>query len=420
MQIFLTKVRMINCQSMEDITMEFTNGINIIAGDNSFGKSIFMKMLRLTVFPQEYNSSDRSNIIRYGKDHASIQYFFSDGSDCIVNIYSNKSIYMMRDPQISDSYVSDVTPFPRLINSLSILVDEQERFLPNVFNASKELFLVDSNSRANERLLRASCYNEDLDNLKIMVSDKADYYKEMESDLRNILANYTYNMGDQVYRDTSDWERLIEFSELLVNQLEDCQYIDGLLSSYVTCIPSGKLSVEDSLILLDILDIMLLLDSVTLLDDEYNNTIKDLSNLTGILQLVFDLSLDSSIDVQLIDDLSSMLDLLDLISQFEDESFTEIKDLYELFSIIELLDCIQVVVDYELPIILAEFSGILKEINNLLEDYSSSLRTWNSANAEVAKCEKQMKSFNNIVKCGVYGEVFYIDGQCIPVDNRLT
>lgn len=420
MKVFLDKVRLQNCQSMEDVTLEFVNGINIIAGDNSYGKSIFMKVLRLTVFPEEYNQSARNDIIRYGKDFAQVHYFFSDGMDCIVKIYRNKSIYMLHDANISQDYLTDVVPFGRLKNALSVIADDQEKFLVNVFNAGQELFLVKSDSRTNERLIRASCYDEELEQLKTLVTDKAQLYKDEESELKGILYNYMLSMGDQQYKDTTELERLLEISDVLIKSLTGLVEMNDLFDSLIPYENIGGLNIDDCMTLLTVHEVYNLLEQVQHVDEVQQSVLDAAYNVLPVLDDVEKLMEVDYAQESVLISLSGCLPILTGIGELQEDNYELLDSLHKVFEVLNLIDNIAEEVDYDLPVMLADVRSTLMKLNNLLNDYTANLSAWVSANDEAKRLNRKMKEYNGLVSCQIYGEVFFIDGKCVPADNRLT
>ena len=84
----LEAVRFINCQSFEDVTLKFaTDKVNILIADNSTGKSILFKMLKVTANPDYFTVKQRNLLIRRGADSASMICAFSDGSIGITSIF---------------------------------------------------------------------------------------------------------------------------------------------------------------------------------------------------------------------------------------------------------------------------------------------------------------------------------------------
>lgn len=94
----LLEARFINCQSMRDLTMHFaTDKLNVIAADNSVGKSVLFKMLKVTANPKTLATiEERRQLIRYGEQYAGFICAFDDGSIGATLVYPNKVIYKYR------------------------------------------------------------------------------------------------------------------------------------------------------------------------------------------------------------------------------------------------------------------------------------------------------------------------------------
>ena len=76
----IKQIRLVNCQSLEDITFNFaTDKLNVLVADNSTGKSVLFKMLKVTANPDVFPAKKRSQLIRRGAESAIMACLFDTG-----------------------------------------------------------------------------------------------------------------------------------------------------------------------------------------------------------------------------------------------------------------------------------------------------------------------------------------------------
>lgn len=69
----IAQVNMKDCQSWKDGGFSLASDrVNVIVADNGTGKSVFMKMLKITACPKYFSREERSSLIRWGAIFAQI------------------------------------------------------------------------------------------------------------------------------------------------------------------------------------------------------------------------------------------------------------------------------------------------------------------------------------------------------------
>lgn len=393
--VYLTRIKFNNCQSIVDGEFEFTSGINIIRGDNSYGKSVLMKMIRVAALPNALDKDDRRDFITYGKTSATIHYYFSDKTDAIVEINLDKVIYSMRDLNVSSSYVQSLTPFQRLLDNLSLIIDEETRFIPNLMNGAKDLFFIDSNTVANERLQRASCEHEGLRNHKEFLTRLEHEYKEKEQLAYNHYVKLSFELQGFQIEDTYVREMALLVCEdavfLLDKTLELQENMDRLVPPL-----SPLYNVEDMLGLLGYLDELQGINEILYIDGHQNDVRASLESIIDIYQLLEEVQLVAEVNgniLYLVDELTAVEGLL-----------TECKIVKDVTPVLDALD----------------LKMRLMEIVNLLAGYSESSEKAISSRYTLELLEHTMKEYKGTVQCPIYGEVFVENGKCLHDNNRFA
>lgn len=76
----ILRLRLENFRNFEDTTLDFTDGINILAGNNAQGKTNCIEAIYFCTCLKSYRVKREEQLIRFGKENASITLDFSVGS----------------------------------------------------------------------------------------------------------------------------------------------------------------------------------------------------------------------------------------------------------------------------------------------------------------------------------------------------
>lgn len=162
----ITQIRLINCQAFVDSTFNLaTDKLNVIIARNGTGKSILLKMLKITASPSFYSAKKRKKLIRLGADSAMIMFAFSDGAIGYTRVFPTRVLYGFKAPGEQGVRLS-VEPPEELVKEVDLLVNQAGKFVANIIDTDQNLLLVDSDSKSNSELLRLLVTNEDLSNLR--------------------------------------------------------------------------------------------------------------------------------------------------------------------------------------------------------------------------------------------------------------
>lgn len=225
----LKAIRMINCQSWLDETIELaTDRINLFIADNSEGKSVFFKMLKVTVCKDYYNRKIQETFIRDGKNFACIMYLFDDGSVASVKIFHNKTVYYYAED--GKTFVQSDSPFPEVIFKLGVLVDQTTSFIANIIDMDSPLLLVDSNNKQNYNLVKLLTNHEGLNELEekinLLIKQFGDNLSDLGfklTDYNSLLNKYTYYDIDSMEKSVNQAEKVYDLFCKLVDLIDICE-----------------------------------------------------------------------------------------------------------------------------------------------------------------------------------------------------
>lgn len=167
----IAQIRMINCQSWEDGTFKLARDrLNVIIADNGTGKSVLMRMLKITACPKVFSRDEQPKLIRWGSPFARIAFGFYDGAIGITDVYPNSVIYRYKFPNTKE-WVVTKTPLPEYLQNIGLVADAKNNFIANIIDMDQDLVLVAPKLKSNYDLMRMLVYCEDLENTKLKISD---------------------------------------------------------------------------------------------------------------------------------------------------------------------------------------------------------------------------------------------------------
>lgn len=160
-------IQLVNCQSWQNGSFTLSRDkINVIIAKNDTGKSVLMKMLKVSVSPKFFPPKKRKKLIRWGKPDARAYYRFTDGALAVVIVQQNaKVIYGFKEPD-ADKLTMTIEPPARLVEELGMMVNSDGTFIANIIDTDQNLMLVDSDSKATCEFISMMCNNATLDEYK--------------------------------------------------------------------------------------------------------------------------------------------------------------------------------------------------------------------------------------------------------------
>lgn len=218
-------VRLIGCQSWEDNTISFsTDFMNVLIADNSSGKSVFFKMLKITACPNYFTPKEQKKLIRYGCDKAVIMYEFVDGSIGICSVFPTQVIYMYAED--GKNFIKSQEPIEEMVIKTG-LVHNSDKFIANLIDMDQPLLLVDSNMYENYELIKMLTESVELNEIKEKIQLNIDEFEENRKKVKFTLFDLEKVLAGTEYKDINKMESQIGFAE---NQFELLFRLDDYLS----------------------------------------------------------------------------------------------------------------------------------------------------------------------------------------------
>lgn len=402
-RVRLRYIRMINCQSWQDAHITLVDGLNAIRSDgNNVGKSVVMKLLRLSTCPTALPKGERESLIRVGAECGEVHYGFNDGSAGVVRVFKQRIIYLYTDDINSGDFIqTEGKPHPKLVEKLGIIVDVERGFLANFIDSEQPMLLVDSDPRLNYNLARVLTEHPTLNRLIENFREKIPVYKrhlvtiEGKVDrLENNKQGLTYVDEDRMSKDLEIKEILLDSFLKVIDLLELAEDVERDLEGdkEINLEPFktlGDFLVEnEELIAMDIEDLETKPISKSLVT--LGNFLEQNSDLLDIDMNELE---EKEIDKGLVNIGAKFLELNEIVEGVEFEGFEDTKKVEDLLQ-------------------LNKFMIDLDDI------FQNSIRCFNLM-VEMEKIQENIDELNSIsfdgeiFDCPVHGKIQYLEGKCV-------
>lgn len=391
----LRQMRIRNFQSIEDVTYNFTDGLNVIVAPNNTGKSIINKIIELLVNFKSIRSDDVKQYITFGKPKSDI--FISDEQNAYwVEIYPKKINYYKLENS-SFIFIGNELPIG-LINALSLLICEGN-FVGNLITSNHSKLLVDSSADINNQILSLIARDDHAENI---LEECEERMSVMNSNLRTLRANRallekeisTIAVEDTTYREEA-LKRvfgLTEFVEELIGLNE--------ATDNIKC--SGKLVNK-----LD--EILGLCSDIEMFNYKFDSLrpSKDVRDLSK--------------EFRIAEELESFISKLNVISN-NTKMITEIKevtmnnDFLGLVSKLEILKSnLDKTVKYKpLNPSMLKACEEMSKLTEVFNDYSNKAKSLNQSKLELKKLKEEIDSYGGeVYDCPIYGTIKFVNEECI-------
>lgn len=213
----LRQFRIKNFQSVQDLTYNFSNGLNVIIGENNTGKSVLNKAIEVLVNFKSLKASDVEQYITFGKPKSDL--IITGDSGCYwVEIYPRKINYYSLENG-SFVFVGNELP-PGLIKGLDLLICDGN-FVGNLITSNHSKLLVDSSSNINNQILSLIARDDSAENI---LEECEERLSTMNSNLRTLRVNRSAIEGELStieVEDTTLKEEALSRVFLLTNFVEE-------------------------------------------------------------------------------------------------------------------------------------------------------------------------------------------------------
>lgn len=424
---YLLAVQLLNCQSHENTVYEFAvDKINIIKAPNNTGKSVLFKMLAITVDPKSIPVEKRKQLISYGTQSARVGYSFSDGTMGYCEVWPSQVIYYWRDVG-EEQFVTSYVPPEELIWRLSVLADEKEHSIANLIDNDQNLLLVDSDEKANHKLLKIVTENERLNTLKETLTKKYNDYTDISANLNSKLRLVEYQMENLSKIDVNKLQHEIRELEALYNvtySITDMLAELDVISS--SCVKKREFTSLFKLIsvLTKIIKLRETLDKIQISKRVTAESIQLTETIIMLVKSIRDVNSIIPVDTERLINTLKLLSALEALNptnlipqknehNLKSKVLLSIEDFHSMLEhikgiavqdtgVLQALDFIPVIQQLTQIEMLVQSLAHLKVLNNSLE-------------SSIAESVSMLQANNAIVECGVYGKAIFDGKECSPL-----
>lgn len=387
----ITNIRLVNCQSWSDCTIDLSKGFNVIVAPNNTGKSVLFKILKITASPNFYKAKKRRKLIRWGCTDAKALYAFDSGAQAVVIIQPNNVIYGYRET-CDAKWRMTYEPAPELIKEIGLLVNNKGNFIANIIDTDQDLLLVDSDAKGTYEFIDLLCNDAQLMTCK----EKLIYLQNaMNSDYTNALCmnlDYADELKKYAYVDV----------ESLENSLSVTQVVNDSLFKFI-----------------DIANLVKITEPLSASWLDFDSLLKECS----ILQSLESLDLGSTTVPNYDSDLECMISLLETLENIKlaDLSIPEEPIGSEELFILECFETLnlQSVFTGSAPVNIEGCDTL-----ETLELISSAVASLEEQSKKACAIQNEINLLNNeflnsgeIHSCDIFKKVVYDGNSCIPVEE---
>lgn len=210
----LYSVRMVNVQSVNDITFEFSNGLNVLVAENNTGKSVLFKIMALLPEIHKTTRDERRQYITFGRTKSDIYFYCSTGFYWLELTLDRVNFYGGDTPQ-SIEFLGNELPIG-LRQGLSLLVCEGG-LVANLITEDQSKFLVESDSRVNYSIFKLMTTDE---NSEKLIDGCEEKIKVLTRDIRIAEATKEYvtkELGNKSKVDVAQQEYILNMTKPLID-----------------------------------------------------------------------------------------------------------------------------------------------------------------------------------------------------------
>lgn len=415
----IKSIRLINCQSWEDCTIHLASDrLNAIQAKNNVGKSVLIKMLKVSASPNFFKAKKRKKLIRWGAEDARAHYVFTDGVEALVIVQPTRVIYGILEDK-EQGVILSATPPKRLIQELGMLVNSDGSFIANIIDTDQNLLLVDADSKSTCEFIQMLCNCAEVDEYIFRITEEQKVGRESAMSVGSKLADINEEIDSIKYMDVGKLEDDLNSLQLVndgLGKLLDCAYslervenalveykdYDRLLTLTNTAIVFERLN-PNALVVesfnqtaLTICDALLNLEKISM--NQLLHNMKQLPNLLAVTAL-------------------EMLESIPISGIFCEEHKYSV-GLGEVLVLLNTLNLTNLQIPKK-PIELATVNGltILEDgLNSMINmhTYSSDAKLLQS---EIDSLCKKLQESGAIFECQIYGKVIYDGKECVPCDT---
>lgn len=221
----ISKLKLLNFRNYESLNLKFSNGLNIIYGDNGSGKSNLVEAIYLLALTKSFRISNDKNLIQKGKEKTIIE-----GQIDKVNDYTNYKVIISQDGkkvEIDNNKMNKISDYVTKIQVI-IFYPRDTELINNAPSERRKLLNIEISQIFKEYMILLSNYN------KILKQRNA-YLKQL----------YLYGNASREYLDILT-KKLLEYGKKIHKyRLEFIENINqNITDVYRNIFGSGNLKIK--------------------------------------------------------------------------------------------------------------------------------------------------------------------------------
>lgn len=416
MGVYIKQIRLKNFQSWKDLTINLSDGFNVIrSDDNSAGKSVVMKAIKVTLCPNIFSNSERKKLIRDFTEYAEALFLYSDGTITMTRVLPNSTLHYYHDK--NGWRQQQGLPFPETVEKIGGIVDYNTNLIANLLDSDQPLLLINSNDKTNHSLIELITHHEELNKIIPIFKEKYSSFNDKRVEFNFVVKQLEKQVESAQYVNIDKMQKDIDKADVLIDFLDDIINCYKLVDNSINFVKD----IKDYDLMLDILDFTaevsklnnIEINSVKEFDE---NIVEDLEFIKSIIDLnnLLDYDIKPEVDEHVIDCASLALDLSECNNLLNYKILdNDILDMLECLSNIHLAVS-NIQEDYKSDII-----GIRTDLINshkILSSILNDLSSLDKSNFEIAQIEQELKIKGAGASCPIYGNITIKDNKCFNMN----
>ena len=392
MSVYIKEIRLKNFQSWRDERIHLAEGFNVIrSDDNSAGKSVIMKAIKMAVCPNIYSREEKKKMIRFNAEYAEAIFIFSDVTVGVVRVFPTRVLYMYNNG--TGWTHQEGYPISEMVNKIGALVNYEYDFIANLLDMDQPLLLVQSNNKCNFALIDMITHHKDLNRLIPTFRDKLSEHRNKIIELDYAVKYIEKQYKSLTYTDVEKQEENIHIAEDVL-----C-YSDEFMEAYDLLQSSISLNKEYK----DFDTVDFLLETGTTFLNLLDLDIRPVKEVPEELDYLIDILITGT-------------DLVNSINKIEEHRNYD--NAIEALEIGELLLNADNYIKEELQIIGNEFNSYRNsfiDLYNMLSNSRKQLLELKAQDTEIGELELKLKHEGANAICPVYGTIVIKDDKCYNI-----
>lgn len=394
----LYSVRLVNVQSIDDITYDLSEGLNVIIAENNTGKSVLMKVIDILPRIHKLDTDERKQYINFNAGKADIYFYCSTGFYWVEICRNVTNFYGGENPE-SCVFLGNELP-NGLRQGLSLLVCE-DNLVANLITEDQSKFLVESDSKINYSIFRLMTTDE---NSEALIKGCEDKIKELTGSIK-------------MKEGTRDY---------IAKELSRSAKVDVSQQEFALCISKPLIDLGESLV--PIIESLSNVHKVNLYDAPLKELVSlgtCVDDICGDLRYVRKIS-TPNVPKGLLDfaiNLESIKKELSLIKPRKSMAIPSDKSISLLqfgLSLDLLSNDLKMVRPINLPDkISVEVLGKLNELSGLVKEIKSIMSDIEVLEDSIDDLKYELDSLDGeVYDCPIHGSIKYINGkECVPYNS---